>query len=163
MNDPQSFDIRRRIRELLSIPDRDRTDAEWDELNELEIRTAPGNRDTGYAQDRPDGKRASGFVPGRRNNHGAKNTNPRPEGRPAQENRPEGYRSESRSPLKRQHRRSKPRPQQEIGGNPANGAGTAGNYADAVNGGSSGANGGVAAPAAPPTPQGGGGDGSANS
>jgi len=41
------FDPRRRIRELLSIPDRDRTDAEWDELNELEIQTAPGNRASG--------------------------------------------------------------------------------------------------------------------
>lgn len=41
------FDPRRRIRELLSIPDRDRTDAEWDELNELEIQTAPGNRTSG--------------------------------------------------------------------------------------------------------------------
>lgn len=40
----QAFDPRRRIRELLTIPDRDRTDAEWDELNELEIQTAPGNR-----------------------------------------------------------------------------------------------------------------------
>jgi hypothetical protein len=38
------FDPRRRIRELMSIPERDRTDAEWDELNELEIQTAPGNR-----------------------------------------------------------------------------------------------------------------------
>lgn len=38
------FDPRRRIRELLAIPERDRTDAEWDELNELEIQTAPGNR-----------------------------------------------------------------------------------------------------------------------
>lgn len=42
-----AFDPRRRIRELLSIPDRDRSDAEWDELNELEIQTAPGNRATG--------------------------------------------------------------------------------------------------------------------
>lgn len=41
---PPPFDPRRRIRELLSIPERDRTDAEWDELNELEIQTAPGNR-----------------------------------------------------------------------------------------------------------------------
>jgi len=39
-----AFDPRRRIRELLSIPERDRNDAEWDELNELEIQTAPGNR-----------------------------------------------------------------------------------------------------------------------
>lgn len=45
MNDPQTIDPRRRIRELLAIPDRDRTDEEWDELNELEIRTAPGNRE----------------------------------------------------------------------------------------------------------------------
>ena len=44
---PVSFDPRRRIRELLAIPDRDRTDAEWDELNELEIQTAPGNRAAG--------------------------------------------------------------------------------------------------------------------
>lgn len=42
-----AFDPRRRMRELLSIPDRDRTDAEWDELNELEIQTAPGNRASG--------------------------------------------------------------------------------------------------------------------
>jgi hypothetical protein len=41
---PPAFDPRRRIRELQSIPERDRTDAEWDELNELEIQTAPGNR-----------------------------------------------------------------------------------------------------------------------
>lgn len=41
---PAQFDPRRRIRELLSVPERDRTDAEWDELNELEIQTAPGNR-----------------------------------------------------------------------------------------------------------------------
>lgn len=45
-----AFDPRRRIRELLSIPDRDRTDAEWDELNELEIQTAPGNRTGGGSQ-----------------------------------------------------------------------------------------------------------------
>lgn len=112
MNDPQSFDIRRRIRELLAIPDRDRSDAEWDELNELEIRTAPGNRDNGYALDRGDGKR--GFVSGRRSNHGQKNANanPRQENWQPQENRPEGRRSENknRSPLKRSHRRAKPRP-----------------------------------------------------
>lgn len=45
-----AFDPRRRIRELLSIPERDRTDAEWDELNELEIQTAPGNRLGGNQQ-----------------------------------------------------------------------------------------------------------------
>lgn len=38
------LDPRRRLRELLAIPERDRTDAEWDEINELEIQLAPGNR-----------------------------------------------------------------------------------------------------------------------
>jgi hypothetical protein len=47
------------MRELLAIPDRDRTDAEWDELNELEIQTAPGNRSGGqvsYGQSSNTGK-----------------------------------------------------------------------------------------------------------
>lgn len=34
----------RRLRELLAIPDRDRTDAQWDEVTELEIQLAPVNR-----------------------------------------------------------------------------------------------------------------------
>lgn len=41
---PSVPDPRRRLRELLAIPDRDRTDALWDELIELEIQLAPGNR-----------------------------------------------------------------------------------------------------------------------
>jgi hypothetical protein len=40
----QPHDPRRRLRELLAIPDRDRTDALWDELIALEIQLAPGNR-----------------------------------------------------------------------------------------------------------------------
>jgi hypothetical protein len=39
-----TFDPRRRLRELLSVPERDRSDAQWDEINELEIQLAPGNR-----------------------------------------------------------------------------------------------------------------------
>lgn len=42
--EPQVQDLRRRMQQLLSIPDRDRSDAEWDELVEIEIRLAPGNR-----------------------------------------------------------------------------------------------------------------------
>lgn len=42
----QGVDPRRRLRELQAISDRDRTDAQWDELNELEIQFAPGNRAT---------------------------------------------------------------------------------------------------------------------
>lgn len=41
---PQAPDPRRRLRELLTIPERDRTDAQWDEIVELEIQLAPGNR-----------------------------------------------------------------------------------------------------------------------
>ncbi len=41
---PQAPDPRRRLRELLAIPERDRTDAIWDEIIELEIDQAPGNR-----------------------------------------------------------------------------------------------------------------------
>ena len=41
---PQPMDPRRRLRELLSVPERDRTDPQWDEINELEIQLAPGNR-----------------------------------------------------------------------------------------------------------------------
>lgn len=37
-------DTRRRLRDLLSIPERDRTDEQWDEIIELEIQLAPGNR-----------------------------------------------------------------------------------------------------------------------
>lgn len=44
---PPLPDPRRRLRELLAIPDRDRTDALWDELIELEIQLAPGNRAPG--------------------------------------------------------------------------------------------------------------------
>lgn len=48
MNTPppetQPNDLRRRLRELLSIPERDRTEEQWDEIVELEIQLAPGNR-----------------------------------------------------------------------------------------------------------------------
>lgn len=40
-------DNRRRLRELLSIAERDRTDEQWDEIIELEIQLAPGNRISG--------------------------------------------------------------------------------------------------------------------
>ena len=48
MNAPQPpVSPRRRMQELQSIPDSQRTDEQWDELNELEIKLAPGNRDPG--------------------------------------------------------------------------------------------------------------------
>ncbi len=44
---PPPSDSRRRLRELLSIPERDRSDEQWDEIIELEIQLAPGNRISG--------------------------------------------------------------------------------------------------------------------
>lgn len=44
--EPRPVDPRRRLRELLAIPERDRSDAQWDEIIELEIQLAPGNRIT---------------------------------------------------------------------------------------------------------------------
>jgi hypothetical protein len=42
--EPPQVSPRRRLQELLAIPDNQRSEAEWEELNELEIRLAPGNR-----------------------------------------------------------------------------------------------------------------------
>lgn len=107
MNDPQPIDPRRRIRELLAIPERDRTDEQWDELNELEIRTAPGNRESDRSIDRPQEKRQGPLGQNRRpdRSQAPKNNAPRP-----QETRPEGRPQEARvdgRPPKRQHRRPK--------------------------------------------------------
>ena len=55
----QAVDPRRRLRELLSVPERDRTDEQWDEIIELEIQTAPGNRIS------PNEQLGGGGAPGR--------------------------------------------------------------------------------------------------
>ncbi len=65
--EPQAQDPRRRLRELLAIPDRERTDALWDEIITLEIQLAPGNRATSPQADvgrRPEPGRRQ--EPGRR-------------------------------------------------------------------------------------------------
>ena len=41
---PQPVPPRQRLQELLAIPERQRTEAQWDEINELEIKLASGNR-----------------------------------------------------------------------------------------------------------------------
>ena len=41
---PQPVSPRQRLQELLAIPEGQRTEAQWDELNELEIKLASGNR-----------------------------------------------------------------------------------------------------------------------
>ncbi|MBY0265458.1 MAG: hypothetical protein K2W84_03525 [Burkholderiales bacterium] len=66
MNDSQPpsppISPRQRMQELLAIPDRNRTDAEWDELNELEIALASGNRSG--APDPNQQRRGIGVMPG---------------------------------------------------------------------------------------------------
>ena len=45
MNKPPPNPARLRLQALLAIPERQRTEEQWDELNELEIMLAPGNRE----------------------------------------------------------------------------------------------------------------------
>jgi hypothetical protein len=44
MNEPQGMSRRQRLQALLATPEKERTEAQWDELNELEIALASGNR-----------------------------------------------------------------------------------------------------------------------
>jgi hypothetical protein len=44
VNEPQPISPRQRLQELLAVPEVQRTEAQWDELNELEIRLASSNR-----------------------------------------------------------------------------------------------------------------------
>jgi hypothetical protein len=37
-------ELRRRLKELLAVPEAQRTDPQWDEIIELEVQLAPGNR-----------------------------------------------------------------------------------------------------------------------
>lgn len=65
--EPPAQDPRRRLRELLAIPDHQRTDAIWDEIIELEICLAPGNRiQPGSQSDQPGRRQGAGQPQGRR-------------------------------------------------------------------------------------------------
>ncbi|MBL8482273.1 MAG: hypothetical protein JNJ60_08765 [Rhodocyclaceae bacterium] len=64
---PKAQNPRRRLRELLAIAERDRSDAVWDEIIELEIQLAAGNRvqpEQAEPVRRPDAPRRQ--EPGRR-------------------------------------------------------------------------------------------------
>lgn len=146
MDDLNPNEMRRRIRELLAIPDRDRTDKEWDELNELEIRTAPGNRDPGNRDnsrfpDRFSEKRPNNNQQPRRQDRGQPRTfnatgnNQRSELRPPQVQQEGGPgvsngapRQENRQHPKRQHRR----PKKLVGDRPANDVEASGSDAPAL-------------------------------
>ena len=80
---PQGLDSRRRLRELLSVPERDRSDEQWDEIIELEIQLAPGNRVTaqehgagsGHANSGGGQSRASGPGGQQQKKHRPRNNN----------------------------------------------------------------------------------------
>ena len=87
---PPPNDLRRRLRELLSIPERDRSDEQWDEIVELEIQLAPGNRigpapgggvgcgGSGGPAAGPGGNAAQGQNPGGNRKHRPRSNNRRP-------------------------------------------------------------------------------------
>lgn len=64
MNDPEQEARRRRIRELMAIPERERTDAQWDELNELEIMMAVTNGQAMPRAHPPGGQQGGRHKPG---------------------------------------------------------------------------------------------------
>ncbi|RPI47256.1 MAG: hypothetical protein EHM59_05105 [Betaproteobacteria bacterium] len=66
MSEQQPMSPRQRLQALLAIPERQRTDAQWDELIELEIMFAPGNRE-GAPQP---GRRNPNVAPGGHNKPG---------------------------------------------------------------------------------------------
>src|SRR4051812_30799370 len=72
---------RRRLQELLAIPERQRTDEQWDEINELEIKLASANR-----EDAPDP--SSMRRDGSSNNNNNNNRRNRPPGGGQQGKRP---------------------------------------------------------------------------
>jgi hypothetical protein len=58
MDTAQPLSPRQRLQQLLAIPERDRTDAQWDEINELEIQLASSNRQD--APQQPNAPRRNG-------------------------------------------------------------------------------------------------------
>ena len=80
MNDPQQNSPRARLQELLAIPERQRTDEQWDELNELEIMLAAGNREGApqHGQQGQHGHRGNRLPMGPMGGHPNQNQNQNP-------------------------------------------------------------------------------------
>ena len=99
MNDPQPISPRRRMQELLDIPDNQRSEEEWDELNELEIQLAPVNREGGPE---PRGQRNSG--------QGGRKPQPRPAPQQAAHSNPSANPAAPAAPKRNTVRRFRKRP-----------------------------------------------------
>jgi hypothetical protein len=81
MNKPQSNSPRTRLQVLRAIPERDRTEAEWDEMNELEIMLAAENRQIIPAQGQGQGQgHGQGQGQGHGQNMRQKSGGPSPKG-----------------------------------------------------------------------------------
>ncbi len=73
MNDPEQISPRARLQALQAIPERQRTDAEWDELNELEIMLASTNR---QGAPEPQGSRGNAPSQGGHQRQGGQQSRP---------------------------------------------------------------------------------------
>jgi len=76
MDENKPTSPRQRLKELLAIPERERTDAQWDEMNELEISLASGNREGAPDQNVRQGAPRNNQQNGRRN---SSSNGPRPQ------------------------------------------------------------------------------------
>lgn len=109
MNDPQPTSPRRRLQALLAIPDNQRTEAQWDEIIELEITLAPGNREDQIGREpRP----MPGQKPARQQQHGRggnpKSGNaPRPNGNNPQQQQQQ--QQQPKKPFNKKPRRKPPK------------------------------------------------------
>lgn len=99
MNEQDPISPRRRQQELLAIPERLRTDAQWDELNELEIALASANRaETHEPAARRDAP-VSGDKP-----RSARQPRPAGQSRPGDQTRP-GAGEQGKRPARKFHKR----------------------------------------------------------
>lgn len=64
MDKSQPNAARARLQELLAVPESQRTEAEWDELHELEIMLAPGNRQGAPGERPPQNRMPQAGYPG---------------------------------------------------------------------------------------------------
>jgi hypothetical protein len=76
---PQSNESARRLRQLLAVPERDRSDEVWDEIISLEIELAPGNRISASQPDMGRGQEGGGRRQPQRNRQGQGQGQPRPQ------------------------------------------------------------------------------------
>jgi hypothetical protein len=127
MDTPKN-ELRQRLRELLTVHERERTDAQWDEIIELEIRLAPGNQiDPNRNNNDPVGAPGQNYRQPRPQNKGGS-------GHPNQQRKQQGRRPNKGNPQRGPGNTGG-------GGNPGGGNGNGGG-----NGGSGGGN-------PPPSPQ----------